>query len=340
VLAAVLAIVVAGGGYLVYARATVRPLPVGLGEITSRSADRRPAWITSDVPAAAGCNELAGKLLSCVGASSISSRQDDAEDESADAAFDALANAIAVRIADAGWKSSVLPLYASAREAKLAAFDRDPSSTSARREVREARHAVAQALRATGASAVPAAPTSRYWEEHGTADGKRYVAFAQVTLGPAELAHLIDSYTRRATALGATVVCMFPAIAWRYPKLERGAMILSLASGPLRELGLAEQYVVLSLAGRDIIDAAAFAKLANDEYAALTAHGGTLRLKVQVADGAPREFATPIKPPKIEPAPLDAVRRSYAPSAPGSATNGINVWDRYGGNKGRDDPTQ
>src|SRR5262249_53749405 len=135
---------------------------------------------------------------------------------------------------------------------------RDPSNTSARRDVREARHAVAQALRATGGGAVPPAPTSRYWEEYVGGDGKRYVAFAQVAIGATELARLLDSYTQRASALGATVVPMFPLIAWRHPRLERGAVIVALASGPLQDLGLAEQYIVLAVAGRDVGDAAGF----------------------------------------------------------------------------------
>ena len=278
--------------------------------------------------------------LSCVGVSSVSARQDDAEDEAADAALDAVAGALAVRITDARWKQAVPPIYAAARDAKLAAFDRDPSNTSARRDVREARHAVAQALRATGGGAVPPAPTGRYWEEYQGADGKRYLAFAQVTLGATELARLVESYTGEASALGATTVGLFPLISWRYPRLEHGAVIVALAGGPLRELGLAEQYVVLGIGGREVGDAAAFAKLAGDEYDGLVARGGTLRLKVQADGGGPREFATAIKaaPPEVTPAPAIG---KY-PRAPTPAGTTVNVWDKLGGGKGsgRDDPTQ
>src|SRR5262249_7269695 len=143
ILSALLAVVLAAGGYLGYQRFAVKPAPGGLGTLAGRSAPVRPAWIASDAPAAASCSE-AGKAISCVGVSSVSGRQDDAEDEAADAAFDAVANALAVRIADPAWKRAVVPIYAPSRDAKLAAFDRDPSNTSARRDVREARHAVAQ----------------------------------------------------------------------------------------------------------------------------------------------------------------------------------------------------
>jgi anti-anti-sigma regulatory factor len=335
ILSALLAVVLAAGGYVAYQRFAARPEASGLGTLTTRSASARPAWIASDAPAGGTCSE-AGKALSCVGVSSLSGRQDDAEEEAADAALDALANALAVRVTDALWKHAVLPIYTASRDAKLAAFDRDPSNTTARREVREARHAVAQALRTTGGGAVPAAPTGRYWEEYVGSDGKRYLAFAQVALGQAELARLIELYTQHAGALGATAVAMFPLIAWRHPRLDRGAVIVALASGPLQDLGLAEQYIVLGVAGRDVGDAAAFAKLAEDEHAALAERGGTLRLKVQAGDGAPREFTTEIRPTRPELAP-SGNRRSRPATG-----NGVNVWDRYNGNRGsgRDDPTQ
>ncbi|HET7501401.1 MAG TPA: hypothetical protein VFK02_10375 [Kofleriaceae bacterium] len=339
ILSALLAVVLAAAGYLVYQRATAAGPRTGAGAITARSAPARPAWITSDTPAAAMCSELPGKAISCVGVSSISARQDDAEDEAADAALDALASALAVRITSPIWRRSVVPIYAAARDAKLAAFDRDPASTSARRDVREARHAVAQALRTTAGGAVPAAPTGRYWEESQGADGRRYVAFAQVALGATELGKLVDGYSQTQGALGATVVSMFPLIAWRYPKLERGAVIVALDGGALQELGLAEQYVVLGVAGRDVTDATAFARLAEDEHAGLAERGGTLRLKVQADAGAPREFAAQIRPRSENVVPAAPGRRPHAPAAVG---NGVNVWDKLGGGRAgnRDDPTQ
>jgi hypothetical protein len=274
--------------------------------------------------------------------SSPSVGRDDAEAEAADAAYEAAANAIAVRIADPRWKQAVPPIYAATREAKLGTLDRAPDQTSARRDVREARAAVALALRTTGSPAVPAAPTGRYWEEHTGPDGKRHVAFAQVALGPTELARLVETYAQPATALGATAVGAFPLAGWRYPKLERGAIVTALGAGPLQDVGLAEQYIVLSIDGRDVADAAAFARLAVDEHTQLEARGGMLRLKVQTPDPTPREFALEIEP-RAAPRPgsrggpaLPAV--PTVPVAPGN----INVWDRIGGGKGskRDDPTQ
>jgi anti-anti-sigma regulatory factor len=343
VLAALLAVVLVAGGYLAYQRLTrTAAAKSGLGAVSGRSAETRPAWISSDTQGTATCTDTADKGLSCVGVSSVSARQDDAEDEAADAALDAVANALAVRIDDEPWKLAVLPIYKSARDAKLAAFDRDPSNTSARREVREARSAVGRVLRATSGGAVPAAPTGRYWEEYSGADGKRYLAFAQVSLGATEVAKLAEGYTRPATALGATAVSLFPLVGWRFPKVEQGAILTKLGTGPLQDLGLAEQYVVVTVAGRDVIDAASFAKLASDEYGVLADKGGTLRLKVQASDGPPREFSTVIKSKQVETPNTGSGSGKPPRNGHETGSGGVNVWDRYGGGKGsgRDDPTQ
>jgi anti-anti-sigma regulatory factor len=341
-LAALLAIVIGAGVFVAYQRITSDPKTVdetAVGTVTNRSAAARPSWIAGDTPGTSACTDTPGKGLSCIGVSSLVARQDDAEDEASETALDAVANAVAVRIADPKWKQTVLPIYTGARDAKLAAFDRDPGSTTARREVREARKAVAQALRATANGAVPSTPTGRYWEEHSATDGKRYVAFAQVSLGATEIAKLVENYTQSSSALGTTVISAFPLVAWRYPRVERGAIVVTSQNSPLQAAGIADQYIVLAIDGRDVTDAATFARLASDEHATLTARGGTLRLKVQTADPAPREFAVTVNASKVDPPGQGSGKR---PRNGSNGTGGVNIWDRYGGGKGsgRDDPTQ
>jgi hypothetical protein len=333
-LASLLAVVIAAIGYVVYQQVTqTKP---ATGGVIAKSAETRPSW----VGAATTCVDTPDKGVACTGVSSMSSRQDDAEDEAADAALEAIANAVAVRITDKAWRRSVVPIYESARSAKLASFDRDPSNTSARRDVREARKAVATAIKATSGGAVPAAPTARYWEELDEAEGKRYIAYAQIAVGKTELARMIDAYTQPGSALGATAVSMFPLVAWRYPRVDRGAIVTQLATGPLQEVGLAEQYIVLGVGGRDVTDAASFAKLATDEHDQLADHGGTFRMKVQAGDGAAREFAQVIKG-KPEPVPDRTPHGTHGPRVD-YGSGGVNTWDRYGGGKGsgRDDPSQ
>ena len=109
----------------------------------------------------------------------------------------------------------------------------------------------------------------------------------------------------------------------------------------LQDLGLAEHYVVIAVDGRDVLDAAGFAKIVTEEHDRLEDHGGTLRLLVQTDTGDPREFSTTIAGRQTE------VANPHGPHVPrgthetGSA-GGVNVWDRFGGSRGsgRDDPTQ
>ena len=319
---------VAAGGYLAYQRVHRASCPAGLGAVTERSADGA-AGVDRERRAGRGDLQRApGKALSCVGVSSISARQDDAEDEAADAAFDAVANALAVRIADARVEAArccrSTPRRATPSSPRSIAIR---ATRSARRDVREARHAVAQALRATGGGAVPAAPTGATGRSTHGADGKRYLAFAQVTIGATELARLVDGYTQPATRARRDRGRRCSRWSrWRYPqaRARRGdrrarAAARSRSSGSPSSTSCSRSTAATSATRRRSPSSP------SDEYAALVERGGTLRLKVQAADGAPREFATAIKPPRPE---LGAgVADRQAPARAGAAGSGINVWD-------------
>ncbi|HEY4242884.1 MAG TPA: hypothetical protein VGM88_23875 [Kofleriaceae bacterium] len=325
VLAGLVAVVLAAGGYLLYQRLTATATPTGA--VVNRSAPVAPAWATPGTRCTASA---AG--LSCVGVSALSAREDEAESDASDAAYDVVASAIAERIKDSAWRAAVPPIWRSARDAKLAAYEHDQASSAALREAREARHAVAAALH----DAIPSAAVERYWEEYDT---HRTRAWATVTIGAADVARLVGQYAHATGALGATAVSAFPLVGWRFSYVGRGAVITALAPGPLQDLGLAAGYIVLSIDGRDVPDAAAFAQIATDEYTQLSERGGTLRLKVQAADGVPREFSASVKAPDATTTPA-TVHHPVGSGAPVSAppTGGVNVWDRYGGN--RNDPAQ
>lgn len=320
-----LAIVAVGGvGFMVYQRASARS--PGANEVVQRSAATRPAWIHDLGPVTGTC-----AADGCVGASSPLASQEEAEDEAADTASEAVAWQLAQRVAND--KSPLTALYVSARDAAIAGYGRDPLSTQARRELHDGRHAVARALH--GAIKI----TDRYWEAFDTADGRRYLAFARIAIAPAELDRIAARSKQTAAALGATVGDFVPELAWRFPKLDHGAVVIKLEHGLLQDLGLAEHYLVLAVDGRDVVDAAGFAKLVTDEYAQLADHGGALRLLVQTDTGDPREFQTTIEGKHVE-SPAVPSHRPRGPHDTGSG--GVNVWDRFGGSRGsgRDDPTQ
>jgi anti-anti-sigma regulatory factor len=331
----VAAVLAAGALYYVRSNHTVDPGPYGLGPVAASSAAARPAWIRAELaPGSASCIG-AGARITCSGASSLLASQEEAEDEAGDAALESLAAEAGRSIRDPAWNTAIQVQLVPARDAALAAYSRDPQSTQARRAVHDGRRAVAHALARGNGPQIGA----RYWEAFDTSEGRRYIAFASVDVPVAQLRGAAEGYAQAASALGATVVSFFPELGWRFPKLEHGAVVTKLEHGPLQDLGLAEHYIVLAIDGRDVIDAASFAKIANEEHAQLVEHGGLLRLLVQTDTGDPREFSRTI-PGKLDPAAPRV--RDVRPRGDVPPTGGINVWDRFGGNRGsgRDDPAQ
>ncbi len=333
-----LLIVVAGAAGVVFymkSNAKTEPGPYGAGPVAAKSAVTRPEWIKPKItPGMAYCNEDGG-ALSCVGVSMISPSQEDAEDEASDAAVESIAFELGKRITDKAWLAAVPPMFTSTRDAKLAALNRDAQSSQARRDVRDGRRAVANALRA-----VTPTTAARYWEAFEGRDGRRYIAMVQVKLAGADVSRLTEMYTKQHKALGATTVSFFPELAWKFGKLSRGAIITSLEPGTIQELGAAEHYIVLAVDGRDTQDAATFSKIVVEERALLVDRGGSLRLLVQTDGGDPREFSAQFqgKPVEVIIDPKDKRRGKGQTGGNGS----VNVWDRFGGNRGsgRDDPTQ
>lgn len=338
---AALAAVALGAAALVGYRMFFGPsaAATGRGSKTAASAAARPAWATTEAALAASCVDEAGGLR-CLGVSGLAPTSDDAVVEAGEAALDGLAAALGERITDPTWKTHVAAQYRDARASKLAAAEKDPRSAQARRVVRDARAGVAKALRAAGAAPAP----ESYWEEYTGGAGKQYLGFATVTLDGAAVKKLIAGYQTPASALGITAVSAFPEIAWRYPEVSRGAIVTAVGEGELGKAGLTQGYVVLSVGGAKVADAAGFAQLATDEAARLAAVGGALRLEVQAGDGDAKSFSAPIAATR----PIDDGRPSGGSGGGtggrggSSGTGNINIWDRLGGGsgQGRDDPTQ
>ena len=326
IIATLLALVVAGGGFLAYRsfnqhQAAMTPF----GELVAKGATARPAWVASET--ASACTERPDHGLACVGGSALAANQEDADDEAQDAAADAVVIALASRIDDKAWRGAVLPIYAAARDAKLSILDRDPTSSSARREVREARRAVTRLVKATTGSAVPVAPAGRYWEAYER-DGRRYLAWVQIAIPPADLARLVELYTKPTVIDGATLVAVFPAIGWRYPKLDGGAVVEAVGEGELHRVGLPTRAVLIAANHAPLASPAAIASpLVSVEVQTDT---GT-----QAFNAPPPEVAPPEQHPGKHP-------DGTAPTTPVIAPGGVNVWDRYNGGRGsgRDDPSQ
>jgi len=337
VLLLLVVLAVGAAGYVAYGKLHKKDQgPFGIGPLAAQGSEQRPAWATAELqPASAACTKGADKSTTCIGVSQPLASQQDAEDEASDAAYEAVASELAAR---GPWLDSVAPSILDQREQVFAAYGRDSLSTQARRDVTDGRRAVARVMK-RGAPPV----AGRYWQAFDTGEGRRYVAFAQITVGAADLDKLRAKAQVTANALGATAVDYFAELGWRYPKLEHGAVVTKLEHGPLQAAGLAEHNIVLAINGHDVVDGASFAKVAGEEYAQLTEHGGTLRMLVQTDSGDPRELATTVAGKAVETV-TPPTRPGKGPHGGGQSggSGGVNVWDRFGGSNhgGRDDPTQ
>ena len=293
------------------------------GEIVGRAVEPRPAWATDT----SGCTETGG-ALSCLGVSALAANQEDADDEATDAATDQVVATLASKIDDKAWRAAVVPIYAETRGAKLAILERDPASSSARREVREARRAVGKLFRATTSSSVPIATSGRYWEAYEKNEGRHFIAWVQISVSAKDLARLVELYTRPTTVDGATLVTVFPAIGWRFPKLETGAIVESVGDGKLHDIGLPAQAVLVTANHAPIGTPGAIASPITS-------------VDVQTDNGT-QAFNAPVAPTEapVE-KPLPRHGSGGAKETPVVTPGGVNVWDRYnGGRGGRDDPSQ
>jgi hypothetical protein len=351
-LAALVAAVVVVGGFFVYTQMkSTKAKAAGLGKLTAKGAEERPAWLTSDAPNSSYCNDTDGGGMSCVGVSAVAPNQEDGADEAKDAALEAVANGLVVRMHDEKW-DRMAGLWSQTRQARMGEYDKDPTSSSARRGVRDGRRQVAALLRATAGAAVPAAPTGGYWEEYDNGGTKQYLAFAQFQLSPSEVKGLVDRYNRTATALGATVATVYPMVAWRYPQVAKGAVIVALDKGQLRDMGLATQFVILGVGNDEnamatVSDAADFAEKAAAAYAKIEKPGGKMFVSVERGADEPKVYDLSVAAPKVE-TPVDHGGGNHDRGGNDSGTGthrgtgSVNVWDRYGGSGAgnRDDPTQ
>lgn len=289
------------------------------GELVESSANLRPDWVKDG----SGCTEAAGGFA-CVGVSALAGNQEDADDEAQDAVTDAIVTALATKIDDKAWRASVVPIYAAAREAKVSILEKDPASSSARREVREARRAVSKLFKQTSGTQVPLTASGRYWEAYER-DGRRYIAWVSLNVGAKDVARLVQLYTKPQVVEGATLVPAFPAVGWRYPKLENGAIVEQVGDGKLHDIGVPAQAVLVAV---------------NHAPIAATIAGPVQSVDVQ-SDTGTQAFNAPI-PQVVEPPPQVPVKHGNGGTQQQTPTpGGVNVWDRYnGGRGGREDPSQ
>jgi ABC-type transporter Mla MlaB component len=350
---AALTLALAGGAFFGYrymedraAQAAVAKRDA-VGALLNAKTETRPAWITSDTRFSSQCSGEGGGL-SCIGISSYAQSEEDAREEARAAALEALINAVGLRIDDGDWNENVRAIYSDVRAAKLDAWDKagddadDNRYQSSKREVLKSRKQVADSLRETGGDLVPAQPTAEHWEEYAASagGGNRYLVFIQYKLGDDQVKRLVDKYSTMHEAAGAAAVTVFPGIAWRYPDIVTGAVIADLRDGDLRAIGVAEQYIITMIQDKVVKDAAAFARIVNEEVERLKESGGNLKLKVKTGDTPQVEFNQPIQRKVVDRPDTGGGSRGGDRTGPTRGTGPLNTWQKYDRGGNRDDPTQ
>jgi hypothetical protein len=248
----------------------------------------RPAWITSDTPLSSYCTAYADKLA-CVGVSSYLVSRDAARLEAINAALEEMGNTIGLKIQAKPFEEIVRPMFGSARADALRALETArsvPTSDGYKRAVelvRTARQAAAEALPLTGGSAAPVQQADWYWEEYKRADaqGTEFLVFVRFDLNPEGLNALMEEYSSPVEVLGSKVVTLFPGLAWRYPDVKQGVVVLE-ASGGLKSFGVQDRDLIVALNGQPVRSSADLAsKLDKDDRSAV--------LSVKTKDGEAKE---------------------------------------------------
>lgn len=225
----------------------------------------RPAWIISDTPASSYCHDLINHFM-CVGVSSFQGSRDDAVIEANDAALEELSNAVGIKIADEVFKRKVLPMYQEPRQRTLGALattvDRGTSAEYAKLVTlaRDARKRAAEALRASGGTAVPAQRSDWFWEEYAVekGTGSDFLVFVRYDISLDSIKALVEKYSVQVEVMESSAVTVFPGLAWKIPQVKSGAMIVK-AGGALSKAGLKEQSIVTAVGEQAIADAAQLA---------------------------------------------------------------------------------
>jgi hypothetical protein len=349
-LAAVVVAVLLVGGFFVYRQMEADQPGRDLGKkVYPVGGEAKAAWAEATVPFGAACTDLEDGGMTCVGASSPAAALDDADAEARMAALDQLAFAVAARIDNADWQR-MAKLWTQPRTALLEKYGRDASSAN-RQAVNDARRRTTELMVATGA-VIPATPSAKYYEEWQKDGDSQFISWLQYTVSSSEVKRMVEQYSTTETVLGAKVATVYPLVAWQYPTVEGGAVILGVDKGPLQEMGLVSPYVVVEVGSRDgtkeVSTARDFVEHASATYERLKKDGGRFLVLVERGTREREDYHADLEKPKA-PDPVNTGgdrgggdRGGGDRGGKGKGTGNVNVWDRYGGGDkgGRDDPTQ
>jgi hypothetical protein len=137
-------------------------------------------------------------------------------------------------------------------------------------------------------------PSGEYWEryEPRSSEEPLYLSYAYYQIPGDVVEDLMDMYTKSIDALDARTVTAFPGLAWRYPSIQGGAVVIDTDDGILKETGVAEGQVITAVQGREVKDVGAFDSVLQYQLTTLSQESGDLKLTVQ-SDSGTAEVSVP-----------------------------------------------
>ncbi len=286
VLAAVLVSLVLVGalafGVWKYLQIRRHPIYDEAGTVVAQKSKETPPWLDK---AKAARLWKEGTLVKVVGYSYSARESDEARQKALDDALERLVHEIASGVDDPAWKAAVVEQYRQIRTEAFATLEKALASKDAdavrraRRRVWEARHRVAEAFKAT-AEDVPLAG-EEFWQKLKTSDGTRWRYWLLLALDESKLHSYRSAYTKRQDVQGVSVVSYFPGLAWVYPGVQAGAVVVAVKQdSPWRVPGLEPGNLVVECRRRQVRSAKEFADVIADLESTLKQTGGRLECKV------------------------------------------------------------
>ncbi len=295
------------------------------GTVVAQKSKEAPAWLEK---AKAARLWREGTLVDVVGYSHSARESDEARQKALEDALERLVHEIATGVEDPGWKAAVVDQYKQVRteafadlEKALASKDAD-AVRRARRRVWDARHRVAEAFKAT-AEDVPLAG-EEFWQKLKTSDGTRWRYWLLLAVDQSKLDGYRQAYTKRQEIQGVSVVSYFPGLAWVYPGVQAGAVVVEVKrDSPWRVPGLEPGNLVVECRRRQVRSAKDFVDVIADLQETLKQTGGRLECKV-LSGSVVRAVGYDIPKPQAPARPSGRGRRRRPPrynNFPG------NIWD-------------
>jgi anti-anti-sigma regulatory factor len=298
------------------------------GKVVEQSHKQAPPWLKEWENKMV---EKVGDTYYFIGYSSAVKEREEGPKHALDDALERYVHETALATEDATFKETVIKQYRSVRDAameklKKAMDARDGVATiEARKALWAHRAAVTAALRATALD-VPKEGES-FWQRLKTSDGTRWRFWTRIAVPKAKIMDLAKQYTGSTTAQGVTATNYFPGLAWLYPSMRAGAVVVSVAKdSKWLNTGLSAGTVVTECDKRAVKSAREFTDTIERVAKMMTKDGGRLECSAS-NQGQSRPLGYEIAKFVEEPMGPKIIYTGGGMKHTGTGAGDVNVWD-------------